>query len=193
MTTTEIADETVPSLPEMWTAARGGQLLTGASFAEVRPDSSAVAQKMRCPDCGMWFGGSTEGRIRAAVKRHRSGEECRVKWSYRQLLWDGMVPLTVGGSKARDEMRAALGATRGPGSYAPGGRGRKSSTATRDWAPYARVLKWESIKGDKSKTVEAAQDCAEFERIATERTRALALKPWSTAEEIRTALAALAE
>lgn len=188
MSTTEIADETVPSLPELWDATQGGKRITGSTFAEVRPDSSATGQRMRCPDCGMWFGGSSEGRIRAAVKRHRTGEECRVKWSYRQLLWEGLVPITVGGSKARDDVRAALGATRGPGSYAPGGRGRRASTATRDWAPYARVLKWESIKDDKSKTVEAAQDCAEFERIAAERTRSLALKSWSTAEEIRAAL-----
>jgi hypothetical protein len=136
----------------------------------------------------MWFRGASEGRIRAAVKKHRTGEECRVKWSYRQLLWEGFVPITVGRSKTRDDVRAALGAKRGPGSYVPGGRGRRAHTSTRDWAPYARVLKWESIKNDKSKTVESAHDCAEFARIASERTRALALRSWSTAEEIRRAL-----
>lgn len=77
MSTTEIADETVPSLPEMWAASRNGELVTGASYSEVRRDSD-TGQRMRCPDCGMWVGGSSEGRIRAAVKRHRSGEACRV-------------------------------------------------------------------------------------------------------------------
>ncbi len=182
--------ETVPSLPEMWAStSHSGELVTGASFEEVR--SAGTAPKMRCPDCGMWFGGGrmTERRTRAAVEAHRAGQECHTRWSYRQLLWEGKVPMAA--ARVRDELRKMVGARRGPGSFNRGSRGRRASVGSRDWAPYARLLKLESVTGGKRGAAPTDPlECAEFEVFAARRTKELAMRAWSTAEEIRTAIRA---
>ena len=198
---TKISAETVPSLPELW-AIRGynGWRAEASSWAELqvaieaRPENVQIfATQLRCPDCGVWVVASSEKRGRAAVERHRVGEECQTKWTYRHLLWAGKAPLAVGGAKSREDVRAAMGAEIGPGSFSAGSRGRRSSVGQRDWAPYARILKRRAIKGDDSVTIERVQDCAEYETIALDHCRRLAAQPWSSAEEVRIALTALAD
>lgn len=211
--TTDTQADTLPELAQLW---RYGDGVSGYLYG-TEPQDGAGAHQVSCPDCGHWTSGATTARALAALARHRAGRECEAHTALRAALWAGLVPdnavsgLYAGMPLLRldDASRVALGVCQRPGTYYPGGRGRRARVSTRTWLSLRGALALWDLRetvgarrwSDVWQRVELWQDAERLARVderlrrvelarglSEPLTRSLARRPWYTAEAIALAV-----